>query len=230
MSGERRGARRGPSEGAGGRRPTGGRRDDLPRRLGDIITPALGRLAGGRRGACVFRMGARRRGSGERRYAPEGVPPRAAHHRMRVLGVGQRVDLPRPADPAAHGRGGAGSSGQAVPLRRRPPAGASRRRRGRGRWRDDRASRSPSGRPAHRAAGRRSRGPRRRRKSVGANSPRPTRRRRRGPRWRESTTEDSGWRSRPLCDGHRRSPRELLVAAPHPVDKNRLFAAILAPP
>lgn len=47
MSGERRGARRGPSEGAGGRRPTGGRRDDLPRRLGDIITPALGKLAGG---------------------------------------------------------------------------------------------------------------------------------------------------------------------------------------
>jgi len=48
VSGERqRGARRGSSEGAGGRKPTGSRRDDLPRRLGDIITPALGRLAGG---------------------------------------------------------------------------------------------------------------------------------------------------------------------------------------
>jgi hypothetical protein len=54
VSGERRGTRRGPSEGAGGRRPTGGRRDDLPRRLGDIITPALGRLAGGDEARAYF--------------------------------------------------------------------------------------------------------------------------------------------------------------------------------
>jgi len=48
VSGEKqRGARRGSSGGTGERKPTGGRRDDLPRRLGDVITPALGRLAGG---------------------------------------------------------------------------------------------------------------------------------------------------------------------------------------
>lgn len=48
MSGEkRRGDRRDSPGGASGREPTGRRRDDLPRRLGDVITPALGRLAGG---------------------------------------------------------------------------------------------------------------------------------------------------------------------------------------
>ncbi len=48
MSGETgRGDRRVPPGGTAGHGPAGRRRDDMPRRLGDVITPALGRLAGG---------------------------------------------------------------------------------------------------------------------------------------------------------------------------------------
>ena len=122
----------------------GGRRDDLPRRLGDIITPALDKLAGGDE-ARAYAAWARAVGDPVTGgHAAQGLPPRAAHRRVRLVGVGQRAHLPRPADPAAHGRGGAGAPGQALPLRRRPAAG----RRGRRRGRAGRPPASPGGAPA----------------------------------------------------------------------------------
>ena len=55
MSDEKQGGeRRGAPGGGGRRRPAGSRRDDLPRRLADVITPALGRLAGGDEARAYF--------------------------------------------------------------------------------------------------------------------------------------------------------------------------------
>ena len=121
-------------KGGGGRRARAGSEpppaaagDDLPRRLGDIITPALDRLAGGDE-ARAYAAWARAVGDPVAGGTQaEGVSPRAAHHRVRVVGLGQRAHLPRAGDPAPHGRGRAGAPRPAIPLRHRPPPGAAGR-------------------------------------------------------------------------------------------------------
>ena len=83
-------------------------------------------------------VGARRGRPGDRRDTAQGFPPRAAHRGVRLIRLGQRAHLPRPADPASHGRGGArtsspnasasSSAGLPAPRLRRSPSGPQQRR------------------------------------------------------------------------------------------------------
>ena len=121
--------KKGEAGGGKGRKraSAGGSRSDLPRRLGDIITPALDRLAGGDE-ARAYAAWARAVGDPVAGGTQaEGVSPRPAHHRVRFVGLGQRAHLPRAGDPAPHGRGRAGAPRPAIPLRHRPPPGAAGR-------------------------------------------------------------------------------------------------------
>ena len=210
-----------PGSGGERKRPSaGGRRDDLPRRLGDIIVPSLDKLAGGDE-ARAYAAWARAVGE----PVTAGTRPKAFRrgqltvecassvwaNELTYLGpqILRRMDEVAPGHPVKRfrfvvGRLPAPADGDEVAAEARAAA-----------------PEAAAARPPEQGSG----APRRRR-SVGTNSPRPGLTTRRGPRWRESTTDDSGRRSRPLCDGHRRSLPGLPVEAPRPVDKNRRFAAV----
>ena len=196
----------GGADGVGkkGRRRSGagGSRDDLPRRLGDIITPSLDKLAGGDE-ARAYAAWARAVGD----PVSGGTRPKAFRrgqltvecassvwaNELTYLGpqILRRMDEVAPGHPVTRFRFIVG--------RLPAPSDADRGPRG------GRAVAGDGGRTAPKAGIRRLR---RRRRSVGTNGPRRTRTTRRGPRRRESTTDDSGRPSRPLCDGHREEPPE----------------------
>ena len=194
-------ARDGCAVSAGSRRkpdpPESPGRGALPVRLGDILNPALDRLATSEQ-ARAYAAWARASGdqvaSGAR---PRHFAPRRAHRGVLLFGVGQRAHVPqrcsscRRMDEVAPGH----------PVKRFRfviETGRAGRKKSLPRRREG-LSRRPTRRPISR---------------------------RRGSRRRECVTSGSGRPSRPRCAQRRGKPVTLPATAPRMVDKNHPFAAI----